>query len=70
MSDMTPDYNELSTPVRVRFGPAPFQLIDLPVAERILRQLHDTMPALLGSLMAGAMIGPDAVPPKRTRTPR
>lgn len=57
-------------PVRVRFGRKPYQLVDQPVAEAILCQLSETMPALFGRLLAEALIGPEAVPAKRSRTPR
>lgn len=64
------DYSSSSAAPRVRFGKAPHQLLDLEVAEAILCELSELEPVLFGRLLAEAMIGAEAVPPKRTRAPR
>ena len=55
---------------RIRFGKAPHQLLDAEVAEAILCELSELEPVLFGRLLAEALIGAEAVPPKRTRAPR
>ena len=47
---------------RVRFGPSPHQLLDLPVAESILQMLTDDNPVLMGRYLAAALIGEEARP--------